>query len=46
MGQCENTKDFYTDMSAIRPDDDMIKAMSKSIANNKLKKGMGRGIYE
>ena len=44
MRRCENMKDFYTDMSAIRPDDHMIKAMSKSIANNKVKKGMGRGI--
>ena len=46
MRRCENMKDFYIDMSVIRPDDDMIKAMSKSIANNKLENGMGRGIYE
>ena len=46
MRRCENMKDFYTDTSTIRPDNDMVKAMSKSIANNNVKEGMGRGIYE
>ena len=45
MRRCTTVRDFYTDTSTIRLDEDMIEAMKGSIANNN-KKGEGRNANE
>eukprot|EP00956_Cyclotella_meneghiniana_P034374 scaffold104136_cov35-Cyclotella_meneghiniana.AAC.2 len=45
MRRCTTIKDFYTDTSTIRLDDEMKEAMKNSIANNNIK-GSGRDAYD
>ena len=45
MRRCTTVRDFYTDTSTIRLDEDMIEAMKGSIVNNN-KKGEGRNANE
>ena len=46
MRTLENIEEYFVDSSFIRPNDDMVKALEKSTANNEVKENEGRNAYE